>query len=479
MSQTRKFEQFELPQLLKDITVVLKTASKESDVLSTSIPSEFLESQPLLIAQSFIQYLNENEEFSLTSVNERLDQAFYTSVYQLYHDIRLSAFIQLNQLPIGSEKYVLVDKFYKFATEFILRESFRLAADLHEFNTRPTDESEFESLISEDFVKISTTYTLANNEAYFTYTSGNIPLFTSLTQRSSLDERNITLAPELHLTTVLPHTVAPTATISQNLDSVCPLPARILSQQQQQQQMSIQPTFPNTGSLQPYPMSDILDRFLHPNWYSLPASKWLANSDLQSFAPCVDDQIAVVTSEDKARLWFETVGYGKLFSISKELETNIDDNDLVADDGDAGDSAMDVDEQQLVLDDIQFSEEESKPTKGSINLANLFEWDPANTLTLAELEIFEKGEEEEYINSLISKLAYLKSMRKPKVPATEEEVQIYHKINFLLKEIILNSNEVPTLQVSKNLPILQTNYNGVLPAPNHVSLKKKSKASRR
>lgn len=440
-----------------------------------------------MIAESFLQYLTDNEDFKVTTVNERLDSGHYQSVYPLYHDIRLSAYVLLNQLELGSEEYVNIDKFYKFSTEFILRETFRFNTDLHEFNSSNISStnnnndsndkhSDFEDLISQDFVKISTTYTLANSEAYFTNSAANIPLFTSLTQRSSLDQRNIAPPQDVQVTSILPHTIP--STIVQSLDMISPIPPRIL--QQQQQQLPNQPMF-GANALQPYPTRDLLDRFLHPNWYSLPTAKWLANSDLQSFAPSVDEQTSVIPSSDKARLWFETVGYSKLFKSEKkeEAKTETKENgEGEKETNGSGSDKMEVDERELVLDDIELNYDQLLPTKDSINLTNLFEWHPSNTLTATEIEIFEKGEEQEYINLLLSTLSTLSSQREPKTPPSEEEIQIYQKVNFLLKEIILHTNEVPTVGLSKNMPVLQLNYNGVLPIPNQ-GLSKKKKASRR
>lgn len=157
---------------------------------------------------------------------------------------------------IGSDYYIDVDRFYKFATEFILREAYRHHLQIDEFveenakAKRETPPSDFEEALSQDFIKISTSYSLGNGESFFIITQNNVPLFSSLNQRSALDEREI-LPPEAFSTTkIIPQTIPVPAT---NLGFISPQAGRIPH-----------PTLPPT---------EILNRFLHPNWYSLPAAK--------------------------------------------------------------------------------------------------------------------------------------------------------------------------------------------------------------
>lgn len=421
-------------------------------VLETRIPSDFYESQPTLIGKSFLDYIKNKDDFSTTSAQERLKSNYYKSIYPLYHDIRLSAFILLHQLEIGSNLYLDIDKYYKFSTEFIMRESFMLNIEVNDSKTKIHDDeiSDFDELLSQDFVKISTSYTLGNQDAYFLTSQNNIPLFSSLNQRSSLDMREIHTSEKFASTKILPQTYAPT---QNTFSSISPLSNRIaqLTDQQQSQQ--------------------ILSTFLHPNWYSLPTAKWLEQSDFQTYAPVIDEQNTVVSSEDKARLWLEHVGYKQLLdSILPDKKTN---GDVVKDE---------VFKEESKKDEVKEEEiPETREKIGSISLENLYEWAPGNEIGEDEIEAFKNGTESELVNKLLEKLQIFKDSRLENgisKPSTEE-IKIYHKINRILTEIINASEKIPDIKTSSSIPILQNEYTGTLPVPTQSYAKKKNKSSRR
>lgn len=434
----------------------LDSADKTIKVLETQIPIEFEESIPTQISESYHALVEDLGKFESNTVLDRIEKSYYKSIYSLYHDVRLSAYISLLNEEIGSPHYVDIDRFYKFATEFILRESYRLHIQISELEEadkkalRETPPSDFEETLSQDFVKISTTYSLGNSEAFFIITQNNVPLFSSLNQRSSLDEREILPPEAFSTTTVVPQAGSIPAT---NLGFLSPQVGRIP-----------QPTLPPT---------EILSRFLHPNWYSLPTAKWLEGSDLQSFAPVIDEQNTVVTSQDKGRLWLEQIGYTKFFEKTKtedkneEVETSKEDvdvemNDVTKEDGKDDDQSEEI---------------------GTISLDNLYEWAPGNDIDDDEIEAFEKGTESQFVNEILSKLQALKKKRLSESTElsypTEEEKKLYHKANRILREIILSSGHVPDWKPSPSLPILQTNYSGTLPVPTqNINSKKKNKSRR-
>jgi len=369
---------------------------------------------------------------------------------------------------IGSDHYVDVDRFYKFATEFILRECFRLHVQIGELDEanvkslRESPPSDFEETLSQDFVKISTSYSLGNGETFFIITQNNVPLFSSFNQRSSLDEREI-LPPEAFSTTkVVPQAISVPAT---NLGFISPQAGRIP-----------QPTLPPT---------EILTRFLHPNWYSLPTAKWLEGSDLQSFAPVIDEQNTVVTSQDKGRLWLEQIGYTKLFVKTSTESAKTEDNIAKENTKEKREEDNDVEMKDVSKEEGKKDEESENEENetGTISLDNLYEWAPGNEIDDDEIEAFETGTETEFVNDLLKKLQALRRYRlltstEPAEP-TDEEKKLYHKTNRMLREIILNSNSIPDIKPSPSLPILQTNYSGTLPVPTqNVNTKKKNKSRR-
>lgn len=432
--------------------------------MEAQIPIEFEESIPTQITESFHALVDDLGKFESNTVLDRIEKSYYKSIYSLYHDIRLSAYILLLEQEIGSSRYVDIDRFYKFATELILRETYRLHINIdelkeaHKKSLRETPPSDFEESLTQDFVKISTSYSLGNAEAFFIITQNNVPLFSSLNQRSALDEREILPPEAFSTTTVVPQAVSVPAT---NLGFLSPQVGRIP-----------QPTLPPT---------EILSRFLHPNWYSLPTVKWLEGSDLQSFAPVIDEQNTVVTSLDKGRLWLEQIGYTKLF---KKTKLNGEDKSIEVDEQNRKeeDAAVDGD---VAMEDLskKADEEDDQDQMGTISLDNLYEWAPGNEIDDDEIEAFEKGTESKLLDELLRKLQTLRNDRllvtTDSSEPTPEEKKLYHKAHRILREIILASGTIPDLKPSPSLPILQNNYSGTLPVPTqNINTKKKNKSRR-
>ncbi|CCH46062.1 Chromatin structure-remodeling complex protein [Wickerhamomyces ciferrii] len=428
----------------------------------TQIPIEFEESNPAQISESYHALVDDLGTYKSNSILDRYNDKHYKTIYSLYHDIRLSAYILLLHQEIGSDYYIDVDRFYKFATEFLLRESYRLSIQIQELEeaknrqSKETPPSEFETVLSQDFIKISTSYSLGNGESFFVMTQNNVPLFSSLNQRSSLDEREI-LPPEAFSTTiVVPQTISTPAT---NLGFLAPQVGRIPP-----------PTLPPT---------EILSRFLHPNWYSLPTAKWLDNSDLQSFAPVVDEQNTVVTSEDRGRLWLEQIGYTKLFDKSvfeSKIKDESKDESKESNDIEVPDASKDI-----ITPPTSKSQDDDE--NHTISLDNLYEWAPGNEIDDDVIEAFEKGEESKLVDDLLNQLNLLRNNRLISnieyTEPTEQEKKLYYKTNLLLREIVLSTGKVPDIKPSPLLPVLQTNYSGTLPVPTqNLNSKKKNKSRR-
>lgn len=450
----------DLTEFFQNVLTILKAADETLHVFQTKIPKDFFEDQPPLISNSYFQYITDKRDFETTTVLDRLTAGYYSSFYRLYHDIRLSAFILLHQLEIGCDQYVDIDRLYKFATEFLLKECYRLNIEKGEmkFPKKPHETTDFDFLLSQDFIKISTTYSLGNAQAFFISTQNNVPLFSSSNLRSSLDEREINLPDAFSATQILPHAYVPNFNTFNTL-----VPAR------QQPQLSTQ--------------SEILSRFLHPNWYSLPTSKWLEGSDFQIFAPLVDEQNAVVTSEDKGRLWFEHIGIKKIFRKELEEEQSVTESqeiDMDATQDINGDDSLPTTTNNVIngVDSNDFK----KDLMGTISLESLYEWEPFNEVGDDEIEAFENGTELEFVTILLCEL-HKKQVERSKLANQElptlEERKIYFKLQRMLREITMNAKELPSLKLSSNLPILQTDYPGTLPVPTqNVNTKKKNKARR-
>lgn len=452
------------------------------------IPLDFEEPIPASIANSY-NLLDEKQRSKTTTVIERLDSGYYKSIYTLFHDIKLSSYIKLQENEIGSTTYVDIDNFYKFATELILRETYRLHIDFDpptqiqqqkkqqqpttRYSTRQSaqkeaseiDTTSFGGMIAQDFIKISTSYISANAEAYYIMTQNNMPLFSSLNLKSAIDDREISLPEPFQSTKIVPQNGS---VLSNDLGFISTPSNRIP-----------QP------SLQPF---EIMSNFLHPNWYSLPTVQWLKYSDLQSFAPAVDQHTLVVNLIDKGRLWLQHIGYTKFFKEFGNATTTSNNNDIemdTANKNNTNNTNEDEDEDEDDEEDDDEDEDKEKKkkaklvpeepvisvnSKNPINLDNLYEWHPSHIIDDDEIEAFENGTESELVNRLILELSELKTQREVKsfggsAEPSEEERGLYFKIQRLLREMMLASNTKPTYEPSNNLPILQTNYSGTLPIP--------------
>lgn len=74
------------------------------------------------------------EDIDSISISDKFASGDYQkhedSVYRIYHDIKLVCSILIHYYSQGTRSYQMVDKFYKFAAELILRECYRVGAKL-------------------------------------------------------------------------------------------------------------------------------------------------------------------------------------------------------------------------------------------------------------------------------------------------------------------------------------------------------------
>ncbi|CDR41598.1 CYFA0S07e03972g1_1 [Cyberlindnera fabianii] len=441
-------------------------SADKKEVLLTEIPADLFEPEPLAITSAYNQYITSNNDFAKTTILEKHNNSLYTRPYQLYHDLLVATYIQINSLEIGSKDYVEVDRFYKFSTELFLRECYRLHITIDELKASSETQSEkheasgFEEMLTADFDRISTSYNIGHSEAYVVLTQNNIPVFTSLNERSALDERQVILPDNVQSTKVIPTTTSAT---SGPLGDLSPHITRLPQANAQS--------------------GEILSRFLHPNWYSLPTSKWLETSDLQSFAPLVDEQMFVVSSADKSRLWLETIGHKKLEKWRKEVAPK---DDVMTDSVEASASTQDIASEGVNgTDATQMTEDTAiDETYGELSkddFFNLYEWSPQNDIEEEEIEAFENSTEQDYLNKQLAKLQSLRKERYAKglrLPSKEEE-KVYYTCSRLLKEIIYVQDTVPDVKPSALLPVEQFIYPGTLPVAQQNTQPQKRKYQKR
>lgn len=116
------------------------------------------------------------DEIPLTTITEKFNNGEYQKskdpIYRIYHDIKLVCTMLIHYYSQGTRSYQMVDKFYKFASEVILRECYRVGASFVDEVDRASDfeESDFSKTISNDFLKITKVYELPLSEVYHSQT---------------------------------------------------------------------------------------------------------------------------------------------------------------------------------------------------------------------------------------------------------------------------------------------------------------------
>lgn len=453
-------------------------------MLTNQFPKAVVKSNPEEVVEAYFDFLEEHEEDKdfeavTSSVKERFDANYYNSIYKLFHDIKLSAVVLITSSKLGTEKYLNIDHFYKFATEIILQEASRLHLNLKEFQqitlkaekAEEENNGDFEKSLVSDFSKISTSFRYPNGEAFFVLTGQNnsLPLFSSLSKKSELDGRNYPLPDSFKNLKVLPNATSVTST---NLAFISPNPTKVPS-----------PDVPPT---------EITRHLFHPNWISLPSIPWLDFKSSHSFIPLIDETISVIGSKTKGKIYFEQVGLKKLSKLrdeyynksSKTSEEKLEPEEIVIDEKKEeadviSDKTNDISEEETPV------VEESKTFKpGTLNidLQNLYQWRPNNEIEDDEFKALEDGEEQKYINKLLIDLNKLRSERylvnkdaSKVIKPTIKETKVYNKIRRLLTGIVLkldpaslveNGTASDTgLRYSKDIPVLSTNYSGSLAAP--------------
>ncbi|GMM38980.1 Rsc58 protein [Saccharomycopsis crataegensis] len=493
-----------LKESLQQIYTVLQHGDTKSNILNTGFYKDFFEESPTKITGSYLDYEeshnesnkeeagdNNNDDTLKVTINDRFQSGYYTSIYKLYHDIKVSASVLISNNKLGTEQYLDVDNYYKFATEFLLTEAGRLQLDLQEFkksllNIESHQElSEFSDSLAHDFDRISTSFRHANNESLFIVTgqTNNLPLFSSAGQKSELDLNEYPIPEPFRSMKVLPHCVAtPGSSLgflsSSNVESKVP-----------------NPTLPPT---------EITRDIFHPNWHAIPCVPWLEFKSSNSFIPLIDETISALNSRNKGKIYFEQIGLPKLIKLRDDYYKNIEkekiesesdkkvinadedkeneeekksedekkdekmqDDNEPSENGEQKKDDEQVDEQepngeQKVTEKKEMDEqkpdgdikpeEESDKTSTSIvgpgildiNVKSILEWKPGQKFEDDEINALENGKEQKYVSKLLFDLNKLRSerfvaQRTSKVTKpTNKEREIYFKVKRLLQAMVQN-----------------------------------------
>ncbi|AEY97907.1 FAFR223Wp [Eremothecium gossypii FDAG1] len=513
-------------EIFKDLYTILEAASSKCNVIDEKFPGEFFESEPTRIYSSYVEFLRgradadgqiDEQQLALTNIRQRFEEGEYArskdGLYRLYHDVRLVSTMLIQYYSPGTRSYQMVDKFYKFATELLLRECYKHGAMLvhAEPYVKSKEETEFFNIISKDFIKISTSYTLPIVESYHISTKFG-DLFSSTISSSPLDERPPDLPnSNFEVTKIIPHTGLH---LSNKLGFVAANTSNIPD-----------PTLPPT---------EMMTKFLHPNWYALPTTLWLKYGGYESFAPTITENGSVVDSSRIGDIWLERTSYHELWKLRKgvrdgesnamreeenggkvgepeatieEVHDKVEEADTTREEDNSVDKEKDESagkEQEDKIDDsenipevpvtstlsaalinggtaqqhkndavsaVEPSEQQKTntytPKSVNVNLEHLYRWAPSNEIDDDELEAFRNNTHQQLISKCLLQLQQMKRSRiqagKVSKP-TSEETKIYFKIQRMLKEVILaqQAAEFPKIYI-KEFPVLQANYAGNIP----------------
>ncbi|AQZ12936.1 RSC58 (YLR033W) [Zygosaccharomyces parabailii] len=473
--------------VLSSIHAILKAASSKCKVLDESFPAKFFEPNPDSIFDSYYKFIRnrsnnegiiKNEDkLALTTISQQFENGEYAAdrggFYRLYHDIHLVCSMLIHYYPQGTRNYQMVDKFNKFATELLLRECYKVGVLLmqvnpEEYASKAEEKTELDRIIARDFIKISTNYKVPIVKTYHIKTK-DLDLFSSVISKSCLDRRPQELPnSNFEINKVI---------LQSNMCEDAPRLGFIAA---------------NTSNIPDptLPPTEMMTRFLHPNWYALPTTMWLDYGDYKSWAPSFNENGTVIDSTTRGIIWLERVGYMELLRKISREEKNEDEADV----GDAEDisaekrenkqHSTDSSENQEVGDSErngEITESSSIPEDGAengkqkeltnlkppvIKLENLLQWSPANYLDDESVTSFKEGLQSELITKTLLRIRTIRKNRvKNKVgKPSAEETKLYNKARRLMKEVIL-TKQVSRLPMNhcKSFPVLQANYNGSIP----------------
>ncbi|OEJ80485.1 Chromatin structure-remodeling complex protein RSC58 [Hanseniaspora osmophila] len=447
--------------LLEDLQNIFTLTGDNCGVLQEPFIESFYEPESAKITSSYINFLNtttegiDNEEqvektlaeHPKTTLSKRFAEGYYFkqehSYYALYHDITISCFLGVNSYTRGSKVYCLVDKFYKFASELILRSCYKIGSDLHlkQFENSEKDKLQTPYLerIEEQFDKISSSYTVPI-ESQFHISTQELLFFSSLAIKSSLDKRGDMLPhPDMEVIDVIPLEATNTVR-APKLGAILPSISNVP-----------EPTLPSTR---------ILNNFVHPNWYVLPTTVWVRYLDpeYKSLLPTINDFGTMLDCTQRSIFWFEKTGYLAKYTAKEEqiLDT------LKAQKEQDTDFKL---EDDVVHVDIS----QRKETQEQISVQHLLSWSPTHYFNDEEYEALCSGVPA--VQKLISKyMIKLKKVQESRLrnrilQADVLENRLFEKIKRLLKHVLLHASNISDLDVPHVdfIPVLQANYTGSIP----------------
>lgn len=424
------------------------------------LPKNFEELDPAKISESLFTFLASSGSVKVEteSVLGRYDAGYYDSVYKIYHDLTVISIVLISKFKPGDKSYIKIDSFYRFCIQLLINESGRLKLGLSNANHNQAAVTDLEAKFIKDYALITTAYTEPNHEVLFLMGNKNTALFSSLLQKSVLDER------DLSLETPFVRTVVPPQLEEQSVA------ANILG--------NLSPAVPQKAAT----FDEISKGILHPNWNRIPVPTWLKPSMIPlgcSFLPPIDGSKTIVSKSLKGLTWLQQAGFKEMAELRSEGVTRAEEEEKKEEEGNEDRQAKEdkdekADETQKEVEKkeeggIETEKKEDRKTK-ELDLKNLFTIDPSVDeeevlrSALKDISPSVKSVQEQISKSLLQ----LNKMSRSSVRNLEVEKKLYLKIERLLRLIIVKTDVTPDslkLPLSYKIPVTQNNYAGSLPGP--------------
>lgn len=427
--------------IIPDILHVLMDTPTGSSVLSAkTVPVTSPDTTDLSILAGYAQH----KDSDLTSVAAKT----YDSVRALYVDVKTASVQALVALPIGSDAYLDVDGFFKFAAALIIREGTRkqLFGGRAAEDVVPEEVTEFEEEVVGDYADMVADLEAWNAEAFLVI-GQNGPLFSSLSTKSAIDPRPSITPGSFQVTNVLPRTRSvPAYQLGYLTPAVSRLPHPAL------------------------PPTEMMTHFVHPNGSELAPSRFLRMDSNSSFAPASDSGRAVYDPVSTGALWYEKIGKLRESAIDEVIGRAEDNNEEEANDIDMKDAADELTEEPAEEEE---EEDQDIDTSAQLPLEDIMKWQPRHFIDEDEFEAVKNGTELVFVSKLMLQLQQLQADRlaTPDIPpqVSFDERRLALKIEGILGRLLQSTEGVDIasskIKPSTNLPALKTNYLGVLPAP--------------
>ncbi|KAG0683484.1 hypothetical protein C6P40_000067 [Pichia californica] len=342
-------------------------------ILDTLFPNKdtFYEDKVQNINYSFLKFLDANpqlDESLKTSINSKFNLKSYNSIYDIFHDIKLSCILKILEFEDNPKIYIKIDQFYKISVELLLREALRLGISFknslnniennelnNEFNNNNNNDDSLvnknelfsmesrlkliestdslEKNLEKDFDIITSSFFNNTGKSLSIFASGDIPFFSSLNNlQSDLDDREPIIDPSFGIT------------INNVIPNISMINDENLSK------------FSNQDSKIPN-IKQILENYMHPNWLRLISSQWLKHgnglTNLNfSFAPTYDETQSIISNDWKGLTWCQQIGFKKLIDIKENYDSIINNSKI--------DSIEVENKKEIVIENENLSENSSE-----------------------------------------------------------------------------------------------------------------------